>query len=285
MKKIPVRHLHETRREPALQGDFIIRDVKALLTGKDMVQELHRHDFYYILALQKGKGSHIVDFVPYTIADRAVFFLRPGQVHQIVLDAGSAGFLVQFIPAFYDLQDKGSGQLLRKACSVNYYRPDVSGFQRLHTSLGNVFREFTEKREKYTDAIYANMAMFFIELIRQCNGCRPDAGASYMQERAEEFLTLLETHISEKKQVAQYAAMMNLSAYQLNTISKSVQGKTSSELINDHIILEAKRYLLATTNQVNQVADLLGYEDVSYFIRFFRKHTGYTPEAFRQNFR
>jgi AraC family transcriptional regulator, transcriptional activator of pobA len=43
--------------------------------------------------------------------------------------------------------------------------------------------------------------------------------------------------------------------------------------------------LLATPNQIKDVADHLGYEDVSYFIRFFKKHTGHSPEAFRRNFK
>ena len=62
-------------------------------------------------------------------------------------------------------------------------------------------------------------------------------------------------------------------------------GKTVSALINEQIILEAKRYLLATSGQVKDIADQLGYEDVSYFIRFFKKQTGYSPEAFRKNFK
>ena len=85
--------------------------------------------------------------------------------------------------------------------------------------------------------------------------------------------------------MSQYAEMMNLSTYQLNAITRTSLNKTPSELINELIILEAKRNLLATSNQVNQIADELGYEDVSYFIRFFKKHTGHSPEAFRENFR
>jgi AraC-like DNA-binding protein len=76
---------------------------------------------------------------------------------------------------------------------------------------------------------------------------------------------------------------MNLSPYQLNEITKSSIGRTASELINDHIILQAKRNLLATPNQIKDIADILGYEDVSYFIRFFKKHTGLSPESFRRN--
>jgi AraC-like DNA-binding protein len=78
--------------------------------------------------------------------------------------------------------------------------------------------------------------------------------------------------------------MLHLSPYQLNAITKSMLGKTCSELIHEYIILGSKRQLLATSNQVSQIAYQLGYEDVSYFTRFFRKHTGLSPEAFRHHF-
>jgi YesN/AraC family two-component response regulator len=79
--------------------------------------------------------------------------------------------------------------------------------------------------------------------------------------------------------------MMKLSPYQLNAITKATIGKTTSDLINEHLVLEAKKHLLATTNQVKDIAFQLGFEDVSYFIRFFKKHTGYSPEVFRHNSR
>jgi AraC-like DNA-binding protein len=90
-------------------------------------------------------------------------------------------------------------------------------------------------------------------------------------------------HVSSKKQVSEYTEILNLSGYQLSSITKNILGKTPSELINEYIILESKRHLLATSDQVNQIAWHLGYEDPSYFIRFFRKHTGYSPDAFRSN--
>lgn len=129
--------------------------------------------------------------------------------------------------------------------------------------------------------------IFFIEFVRQSPNPKgiPNASKSYSQERFEEFLELLDKHIATHKQLSQYTDLMNLSPYQLNEITKSSIGKTASELINEHVILEAKRYLLATTNQVKDIADNLGYEDTSYFIRFFKKHTGYSPEAFRQHFK
>jgi AraC family transcriptional regulator, transcriptional activator of pobA len=101
MKKIPIRHIKTTQKEPGFSGSFSIRDVRDLLAGKDMVQELHRHDFFYILVLKKGKGDHAIDFTSYKVCDNAVFFLRPGQVHQLTLKAGSTGYLMGFKTDFY----------------------------------------------------------------------------------------------------------------------------------------------------------------------------------------
>jgi AraC-like DNA-binding protein len=106
----------------------------------------------------------------------------------------------------------------------------------------------------------------------------------YKQDKLEAFLLLLEQTVTKQKQPSYYADKLNLTPYQLNAITKSSLGKTCSALIVEYTILEAKRFLLGTSNQINQIADQLGYDDVSYFIRFFKKHTGLSPEAFRNNF-
>jgi AraC family transcriptional activator of pobA len=285
MDRIPIRHINVTQKEPDFSGSFSIRDIHNLLAGAEMVQELHRHDFFYILALKKGAGRHEIDFIPYTVDDNSVFFMRPGQVHQLVLKAGSTGYLMQFRDEFYFPHDRVSNQLLHKASNVNHYQLNANGVQKLLTIMTYIFQEYADKQERYEEVIKANMGVFFIELIRQ-NSSAPSGDVSlYTQERLEKFLELLEANIFSHKQVSQYAVMLNLSTYQLNAITKATLNKTCSELINEHIILEAKRYLLATSNQVNEIAYHLGYEDVSYFIRFFKKHTRYSPEAFRHNFR
>ncbi|KIO75352.1 AraC family transcriptional regulator [Pedobacter lusitanus] len=281
MEGIPVRHL-TTQKEPDFSGSFSIRNLTELLAGQDMIQELHRHDFFYILILEKGTGNHEIDFVPYTITDNSVFFMRPGQVHQLVLKAGSIGYLMGFRD---ESGDKTSGQLLRSAGNSNHYQLDADGIQKLLTLSTSVFHEYNNKKERYQEVIKANMQVFFIELIRQHNSSPSAQVNLYRQEQLEKFLELLETHIFSHKQVSEYADMLNISVYQLNAIAKTTLGKTSSELINEYILLEAKRCLLATPSQINQIAYRLGYEDVSYFIRFFKKHTGYSPESFRHNFR
>jgi AraC family transcriptional activator of pobA len=284
MTIIPVRKINSPKEE-AFTGNFNIRSVETMLSGNDMTQQLHRHDFYYLLSLQKAKGIHEIDFTPYKIANRSIFFMRPGQVHQLNLKKGSSGFLIEFNPYFFNRSEKAFLDALRKAGNTNLCIPAEAGFKKLQEILVGIFHEYENKREGYYEVIKASLGIFFIELIR--NRKRSiSAGATdlYKQERLEELFLLLENHISNRKEVSHYAHMLNLSAFQLNAITKTMLGKTCSELINEHIILESKRNLLATSDQVNQIAYALGYEDASYFIRFFKKHTGFTPESFRNKF-
>ena len=286
MDNIPIRQI-QTVEKPSLLGRFNIRDIQELLGGNDLVQGLHRHNFFLLVFLKKGLGRHEIDFTSYPVWDHSLFLLRPGQVHQLVLEAGSAGYLIQFDGDFCYSQNKSSQQLLRKASSRNYCGLGVEGFGKLDSILGFVLKEFAEKQEGFEEVIKSSLSIFFIELLRQRQTTEVSAAdaSAYTQEQLERFLELLERHISENKQVSEYADMLNLSTYQLNAITKTSLNKTASELINGQLVLESKRQLLATSNQVNQIAYQLGYEDVSYFIRFFKKQTGSSPEAFRNNFK
>lgn len=264
---------------------FAIKNIKEMLNGKPMTQSLHRHDFFFLLALEQGTGFHEIDFVPYSVCAHSVFFIRPGQVHQLTLNKESTGYLLNFNANSYVAHDKVKVELLRKVSRLSLYQFDTNSFKNTLSVLNAIFQEFTNKDDGYQEVINANLSILLTELSRKIGKDHRRGSTPYSQERLEEFLEFLETHIATCKRAAQYAEMMNLSLYQLNAITKSTLGKTCSELINEYIILEAKRYLLATSNQVSLIAYNLGYDDVSYFIRYFKKHTGYSPKVFRHNFR
>jgi AraC family transcriptional regulator, transcriptional activator of pobA len=284
MKLIPIRHINLVKNAVDNAENFKIQLIETILDGKNMTQELHRHDYYYILVLKKAEGHHEIDFVPYKVGNNSVFFIRPGQVHMLTLNAGSIGYLMQFNADFYFSNDKFDNQLLLKASNKKLCQL-LENTDKLIIILENIFQEYINKKENYLEAIKANMKIFFIELIRNRKNLKISENNAYLyvQERLEEFLELLEIHLKSKKEVSYYSELMNISNYQLNAITKATLGKTSSEIINETLILEAKRNLLATTNQVNQIAFHLGFDDISYFIRFFKKHTGYSPEQFRIN--
>jgi AraC family transcriptional regulator, transcriptional activator of pobA len=286
MKTIPLRFINTNPKALNEFENFSIRYLGELVTKNDLIQDTHRHDFYFILVLLKGRGDHIIDFLPYKIEDHSLFFMRPGQVHQLVLKSGSEGYLIQFKKDFYLTNENDSRLLLRKASSKIKHQPDDKTFNKLYSILRVIFEESNNKDENYSEVIKANLKILFIELVRyeQKNQNVVEGVVSSNQERLDDFMELLYEHISKIKQPAAYAKMLNLTLYQLNTITKTALSRTSSEIINEQIILESKRYLLSTSNQVKEIAYHLGYEDTSYFIRFFKKHTGHSPEAFRSNY-
>lgn len=271
MGQIPVRHIYDNQTE-----NFSIRDLGIVLDGKSLKEEIHRHDYYFVMFFEKGSGTHEIDFVNYPITDNCLFILRPGQVHQMYMEAGCTGYLLQFNTEYFFPFDKAAGKIL------NCYQPDESSFKPLSDILRYVYQEYRIQKSRYLDIIKAQMSSFMIALLRENPATPVDQTNLYRQERLDQLMVLLEQHILTHKQVSDYAKMMNLSVYQLNAIIKSALNKTCSELINEQIILEAKRRLLATPDQINQIGYDLGYEDISYFTRFFKRHTGYAPEAFRQ---
>ncbi|MGS2764788.1 helix-turn-helix domain-containing protein [Sinomicrobium sp. M5D2P9] len=282
MKNIQIRNIKERN----LSGSFTMSNLSVLLAESDMVEKIHRHNFFFILAIKIGDGEHQIDFTSYPVNDCSVFILRPGQVHKLLLKKGSKGYLMGFDSSFYSPKEQQKRKVFREASFNNFYSFDIEDFNRLIPVLECIFQEYSNREIMYKENIKANLDLFFIELFRQSkrNNILPHNNL-HTQELFEELMEMLEIHICDHKQVTYYAENLKLTSYQLNTITKKTSGKNCSQLINEYIILEAKRHLMATSNQVKEIAYHLGYEDTSYFIRFFKKQTGLTPEAFRQNFK
>ena len=84
--------------------------------------------------------------------------------------------------------------------------------------------------------------------------------------------------------VSLIAKQLFVNANYLNSIIKGFTGKTASAHIQDKILLEAKSFLLHTDLQVSEIAYKLGFENTSYFNRFFKKNTTLTPTEYRKGF-
>lgn len=285
MKEIPIRSIRPPLASP-LDG-FKLRSVEEVLSGHAMNQDLHRHDFYFLLAVRKGSGVHEIDFVKYPVKTNTVFLMRPGQVHKLQLRAGSTGYVLEFSKDFHFLSSGAGSELLRRAGHRSCCQLDKSGGDAFYATLQIMLEEFRAKKVGFEHVIRAQLEVLLVQYqrLRKIGPDSPVRGSSYQQEKLQAFLDAVEIHFATTRQAAAYADMVHLSPFQLNSITRKLLGKTVSQLIEDQVMLEAKRHLLATPNQVIQIADQLGFEDVSYFIRLFKKVTGHTPEAFRKNFR
>ncbi len=88
---------------------------------------------------------------------------------------------------------------------------------------------------------------------------------------------LIDKHFKEYKSPKDYALLMHMTEKHLNRICKTCLNKTTSQLIIERVMLEAKRRLAFADSSVSQIAEELGYSNTSYFIQFFKKKTGKTP--------
>ncbi len=96
------------------------------------------------------------------------------------------------------------------------------------------------------------------------------------------FRQLLTRHVLTKRTVHDYADLLAVTPNHLNRCVKETTGKPVSALIAEMLLLEAKVLLSQPDLPISEVAYRLSFEDLSYFARFFRKHTGLAPTDYRQ---
>lgn len=80
---------------------------------------------------------------------------------------------------------------------------------------------------------------------------------------------------------SQYADKLCVHVNYLNRVIKKVTGKTTSEILAERVVEEAKRLLRTTNLSIGEIGDMLGFEEIASFSKFFRKRTGYCPKFFR----
>lgn len=285
-QEIPIRKIKDDCIDPHPTYAFKIRSLSEFTFKKEMIQNVHRHSYYFLMFIDKGSGEHHIDFKMHRVDNHLVFLLKPGQVHSVFLKRGTTGTILQFEKDFYNPANNLLSQSLRTLFNANKLKMDETSFQKVKAQLDEIFSEAKDKRENFHHIIKSYIDIILYELLREYKSKRRSLESKTLnvQNQLEEFIDLVEDKASELKQVKEYADALNLTFYQLNKITKTSVGKTPSEVINEHIILESKRQLLATSNQIKEIAFELGYLDVSYYIRFFKKQTGYTPEQFRAQF-
>ena len=96
------------------------------------------------------------------------------------------------------------------------------------------------------------------------------------------FRQLLEQEYKQLHTVQEYANLLNVSVRSLSNSVNECSGKSPLIFINNRIILEAKRLVRYSDLMIKEIAYMLGYDDPSYFVKHFKRHTGYLPSDFRE---
>ncbi len=134
--------------------------------------------------------------------------------------------------------------------------------------------------------VLCQLKAFFIgfhEYLQRTPECPPDEVKSYrVRKLFNLFMRLMERDYKLSRDVSYYASQMNITPKYLTTIVRQVTDHTPKEIIDQYVILQIKMHLQRTTQSIKEIAWEYHFADASFFCRYYKKHTGVTPQQERK---
>jgi len=245
----------------------------------------HRTGFYHIFWFQHGNHVHWVDFEPIQIQPGTLLFLSKDRVQRFDAHARATGYVILFTGDFFnqDLKYLHSNILFNDLMKVAmvHLSADTRPFSELVTLMQ---WELTHKKDAGQHGMLHNLLHNF--LLYAEREYRQQAFTELKKNADLDYLLLfremLEKHYQSEKQVQFYARELLVTEKRLNTATSKTVGKTPKEMIDDRVMLEAKRLLAHTQDTIKEIGYTLGYDEPTNFIKYFKKHKGQTPVEFRE---
>lgn len=279
--------LRDQNNEPV---EFILKDIATLydrMEGKP--DKPHRHDYFTIILIEKARGVHNVDFKSYEMFDKSLFFIYPGQVHQVIASEKPTGWVLNFSRLFLvknNIPDKmiDDVYLYNEHGETPPLPLNDEQFEYYRTIVNHISEYASLQLDYKSDALGALLKLLLIQSNNHCS-LQKDNDPQTLEtgnHLVRKFKKLIETHFNSKHKVSDYAHMLSVSSDYLNKSVKTLTGKSAKEYILHRIILEAKRSLLFTELSNKELAYQLGFEEPAHFSNFFKRYSGNSPLEFRQ---
>lgn len=253
---------------------------------KGEVDEPHRHDYFTILIVEKAQGIHKIDFNTYKLEQKQVFFVAPGQVHQVIESEKSYGYAMTF-----------SNQFLLENSIPFTFIESLNLFQNYGQSppllpLEEQFNTIKYFAEKILDLMTKDLQMknltigsYLKLLLIECNNIcsiNPILEQDFTGTNiVRNFRNNVNAHFNKEHSASFYADLQFITPDHLNRIVKAKIGKTAKEYIQARIITEAKRLLYFTDLNTKEIGYQLGFNVPANFSAFFKKNTGISPSKFK----
>jgi AraC family transcriptional activator of pobA len=162
-----------------------------------------------------------------------------------------------------------------------FFYPGDAAISQAEDFVHRINTELQTARPGREKAIRLYLYLLLLELKRYYQ----DQSAAVPESTAlvTRFRKLVSQHYLTRQRVADYAAMLHVTANHLNRIVKEISGRTASDHISEMILQEAKVLLNHTDLSAAEIAYRLQFSEPSSFNRFFRKTAGHTPLEYRMN--
>ncbi|MAN28379.1 MULTISPECIES: AraC family transcriptional regulator [Mesonia] len=289
--KIPVLKINQFEETESLKDFYINSFSNHISLNKKLIARPHKHNFYLCVMFIKGTGVHEIDFNSYSITPGSVFFLRPGQTHFWKFDSPPEGFIFFHSQEFYELKF-----LKHKLHEFPFYYsfqnppllqlPDKK-ISSLYKKLEETYTEFTKNKPFKELKIVSLINTVYIDLLRAYTDTisNEESYSPNYLKTLERLEILIDENFQTEKLPKFYAQQLNISTKHLNRVVKETISKTTSELIYERVILEAKRLIVHADENLTAISHSLEFSDYSYFSKIFKLKTGFTPMGFRKKYR
>lgn len=240
----------------------------------------HKHEGYHeLIFLSQGEGFHWVETKEFKVTAPELYFLRSGQVHHWQFTAIPRGFVLLFKEEFFDpVREAPLIELIRNFTdAVRILLPEAAGISFI---FEDIFKEYQHPTDFSDQLINGYLRALFSKMLKQAEAKGQAASTPTLLH--DRFLRLIAEKCPELHTVRQFAVLLNTSPQNLNAACRKHTQKSAGEHIAAQLLLEAKRYILHTEKSIGEIADLLHFNDASYFIKFFKRYEKRTPLKFRE---
>lgn len=284
MTEIKEYHLH---KDDYSKLHFEVKDAKTYFEKNfNHAVKAHRHSFYQILWF-KSAGQHYIDYEIIDHPENTIFFLKKGQIHYFCPNSLNEGYLFHFNDFFINKYNSDTENRLNYTLFTEignaFIHPSVSDMLKFETLTGLILDETEKREDKYMEQSYFlfQAILTLIERIKQQQNNIPlTANPDY--DIALKFRGLIEEHIHYFHNIDYFSEALHISSKKLTAITKKYLNDTPAMVIQSRKILEAKRLLSNHKLSIQEVAYDLGFDQATYFTKYFKKHTGSTPKEFQK---
>ena len=260
-------------------------------TKKELLVNPHRTNFYHVFLFENCQPTHFVDFEPINVEPYSLLFIGKDRVHQFDQLLMYQGQLLVFTEDFFcttenDTKFLKSSILFNDLADYPTITLNKTDFEKYTNICDNITDELNLPSDNLKHILLKNLLHNFLLLAERE---KRKQGFTEFKKGADLdytllFRDLLETNYTKLKSVNDYAQLIFISEKRLGQATSKILGKSPKEIINDRILLEAKRLLVHTHLSIKEVGQELGFEDPAYFVRYFKKNTEATPVEFREKY-
>jgi AraC family transcriptional activator of pobA len=234
-----------------------------------------------------GPAAVSVDDAHTKLQGPALALLPPATVHAFRFSGETHGYVLTVAP---EALFEGDGGEFRAAFQTLFAMPRIIPLEadgefpaRLQRLLERLLEEFRTP-DSLTSPVCTWLARSVLWIVRHELARRHGiaAGTHRRHRSFAHFRTLLETHYLDHWPVTRYARTLGLTEGRLNRLCQAQSDHSAFCLLQQRLVLEARRRLSYVAIPISQVARELGFRDPAYFCRFFKRHGGVAPRQFRQ---